>query len=717
MLRIAVRLILRVFYRLTFRGEVTIADRTVIVANHQSFLDAVILWAFLPRETTWIVHTQVARSRFFRLCLTQARHYLVDISSPYALKTAVGIVESGQPLVIFPEGRLTVTGSLMKVQEGTSFIACKAGAVVVPVRIDGAVHCRVFSRMSGDFPKRWFPRITVTVGEPRLIPMPEAPSGKERRRIAAETMRSILLEMEFASRPRHSLYEAFLDAVELHGRSRRMVEEPTGQTFTYGLLLKASLALGRLVSKFTAEGEAVGVLMPNVGATLSLLLGLFATRRIPAVLNYTAGPEGMQSALRASQARVLLTSRAFLERAKLGPAVDQLQGVRLIYLEDLRQTLTLRDKLWLVLYALRRPRRAMARVQPHEPAVVLFTSGSEGKPKGVVLSHENILSNIAQIRAMLPLHPSDRIMLAMPLFHSFGLTGGFLTPVTTGLRIFIYPTPLHYRLIPELIYDRDCTIVFATNTFLSHYARRAHPYDFRSLRYVVAGAEKLTDEVRRHYMDKFGVRIIEGYGATECSPVISANSPLGFRAGTVGRLVPGMEHRLEPVPAIEDGGLLHVKGPNVMLGYWREAHPGVLEPPSSYFGPGWYNTGDVVSIDRDGFITLVGRMKRFAKVAGEMVSLELVEKIAEAASPTAAHAATALPDQRRGEMIVLLTQDRDLRRERLQQAAQTLGAPELAIPRRVLFVEKIPLLGNGKKDYPAVLAIAQSLTLESAVAG
>jgi acyl-[acyl-carrier-protein]-phospholipid O-acyltransferase/long-chain-fatty-acid--[acyl-carrier-protein] ligase len=436
------------------------------------------------------------------------------------------------------------------------------------------------------------------------------------------------------------------------------------------------------------------------------------------MLNYSAGLDGLRSAVQAARIRVVIASRAFVERIRLGPVLEKIEGIRIIYLEDLRGELGLADKLWLLFYALRFPGRVMRPAREDEPAVVIFTSGSEGRPKGVVLSHASVLANLAQLRAAIEISPCDKFMGAMPLFHSFGFTGGFLLPLLTGSRVYIYPSPLHYRIIPEMAYDRDCTIMFATNTFLSHYARRAHGFDFRSVRYLVSGAEKLTDEVRRLYMERFGVRVLEGYGATECSPAVSVNVPMAYKPATLGEFMPLLEWKLEPVPGIEEGGLLHVRGPNVMLGYWRDTAPGVLEQPSSVFGPGWYNTGDVAAVDRDGVVRLLGRMKRFAKVAGEMVSLETVEKIAEAASPAALHGAVARPDPSRGETIILATQDAGLKREQLKEAATALGAPDLAIPRRIIAVDKIPLLGNGKKDYPALQRMVEArIEAERAQAG
>lgn len=708
MLKLLIRGLLRLLYRLEVHGPLPRGAKTLIIGNHQSFLDAPILWSILPADTLWVVHTQVMKQLLFRLLVRVTDHIVIDTTNPFALKSTIDAIESGRKVIIFPEGRVTVTGALMKIYEGPAFIAAKTGAQVAPFVLDGAVRAKGFSRMQGDFPLAWFPKIRVTFYPSETIPMPEAPSGKIRRRMAGEQMRRILQRCMALSRPKRTLHDAFLEAVELHGRGRRMVEDAGGADLTYGGVLKASLALGRLVSKLTAEGEVVGVLMPNAAATLSLALGLFGARRIPAMLNFTAGSDGMQSALRAAKVKTVLTSRQFLEKGKLTATVERLQDVQVICLEDLRPRFTIADKLWLILYALPFPRAATRRSGPDEPAVVLFTSGSEGKPKGVVLSHWSILSDIEQIFAVVDVSRADKILSAMPVFHSFGLTAGFMLPIVSGIRLFLYPSPLHYSIVPELFYDRDATVMFATPTFLKHYAKRAHPYDFRKVRMLLGGAEKLTDEIRNVYMDKFGVRVLEGYGATECAPVIAVNTAMRCKAGTVGEMLPLMEWKLEKVPGIEEGGLLHVKGPNVMLGYWRESNPCVLEPPGSVFGPGWYPTGDLATVDEDGFLKLLGRVKRFAKVAGEMISLEVVEKIAEAASPRHVHGAINRPDPGRGEMIVLCTQDKELKRDQLQKAAREQGAPELAIPRRIVYIDKIPLLGTGKKDYPKLTQMVEA---------
>jgi acyl-[acyl-carrier-protein]-phospholipid O-acyltransferase/long-chain-fatty-acid--[acyl-carrier-protein] ligase len=522
-------------------------------------------------------------------------------------------------------------------------------------------------------------------------------------------MQRILQAVAASARPPQTLFEAFLAAAARSGRRTPIVEESQGPAKTYGDLVKASLALARLVGRITRERDTVGVLMPNATATICLLLGLSAIGRVPAMLNFTSGREGVQASIRAARVRLVITSRRFLD-------VLQEQGIRLdlgdvevVYLEDLKGQLTLLDKVWLVSWAIRNPRRVIVDQDPAAPAVVLFTSGSEGTPKGVVLSHAGILANIAQMRAVIDFSPADKFLNALPMYHSYSLTACTLMPLVSGTKVLLYPTPLHYHVIPELAYKRACTFLFGTSTFLGHYARNAHPYDFHRVRVVVSGAEKLDDNVADIWLRKFGLRITEGYGTTECSPVIALNAPLGYKPGTVGRLLPNIEHRIVAVPGITRGGELHVRGPNVMLGYLFPRDPGVLKPPRSELGEGWYATGDVVEMDDEGFVSVRGRVKRFAKVAGEMVSLEAVERIARQASPEHQHAATVLVVSDLGESTVLFTTDPQLSRTSLLQAARKLGGHELAVARNIFPVAELPLLGSGKVDYVALQGLAAGL--------
>ena len=714
-----VRLLLRTFLRPLFRvrvtGDVTVFanDRTLIVANHESFLDGLLLGAFLPVDAVFVVHAQVLTKWYFRLLLRLVPHLAVDSASPLSMKLICRLVETGQPVVIFPEGRLTITGSLMKVYDGAAFVAAKTAATVVPVRIEGAGRS-YFGRLAGIYPLKLLPRIRIAIQPRRTIPMPSLPSAKLRRRRAGEIMRRILLDMLVATRPQRTLSEAFLDAKATFGSHYKLVEDIRLKEETYGSLLRMALGLARLASRFTRRGEVVGVVMPNAAPTLGLILGLSGSGRVPALLNYTAGVEGVRAACAVAKIRNIIASRAFLEKARLGHLLENIPDVNVHYLEGLRSRLTLDDRLWILGRALfsSLPNGGQ---RPDDAAVVLFTSGSEGKPKGVVHSHASLLSNIAQVRSLADFSPLDKFMICLPVFHSFGLTCGVVMPLVSGCKAFLYPSPLHYRIIPEVVYDRNCTVLFGTSTFLANYGKFAHPYDFGRLRYVVAGAEKLSEDVRRLWIDKFGIRVLEGYGVTECAPVIAVNVPMACRTGSVGQLVPGLEHELEPVPGIEGGGVLHVKGPNVMKGYFLHDQPGVIQPPKS-IRDGWYCTGDIVSIDEDGFVHIRGRVKRFAKIAGEMISLEVVERIATTAAPGFAHAASTRTDAAKGEALVLFTTAVGLTREQLLAAAKSFGAPELAVPRVVEAVSAIPLLGSGKTDYVKLKQMAEATLNASAAA-
>lgn len=709
MLASLLRSVCKVIFRVKVHGleHVPEHNRLLIVANHESFLDGLLLGLFLPKRATFVVHTGVLKNRIFRQFLRLTPYLAVDPTSPLAMKQVIRRLDLGENVVIFPEGRITLTGSLMKVYDGPGFVAAKTGARILPVRVEGAAQS-YFGRLSDAHPRKILPRVTLTVLPSTEIAIEDPTNhppltGRQKRRIAGEGMRGVMQKMLFQAQKSRTFFEAFLDTIDKFGSRTKIIEDMNGVEESYQMLLKKSLALGRIACKVSAPREAVGVLMPNVTNTLALILGMSAFNRIPAMLNYTAGTAGMQNACIAANIKTIITSRKFIEAASLEEVVSKFTDLNVVYLEDLRAQFGVRDRAWLMGYALHYPRAAMDYAKPEDIAVILFTSGSEGKPKGVVHSHKSILANIAQVMAILDFNPTDKFMMVLPMFHAFGFTGSLL-PILGGIKIMVFPSPLQYKVIPEVIYDKGCTVLFATSTFLGNYAKYAHPYDFYKLRFVVAGAEKLNEEVRKTYHEKFGIRILEGYGTTECAPVLSANTPMANRHGSVGQLLPGIEHKIETVPGIEDGGILHVKGENVMLGYYMFDTPAELEPPPD----GWYNTGDVVEVDAEGYIFIKGRVKRFAKVAGEMVSLEVVEKIAHTAAPEHQHAATTQADSQRGENIVLFTTDPALKREDLQIVAKNLGSPELAIARKIVKLEEIPLLGTGKTDYVTLKQMAEA---------
>jgi acyl-[acyl-carrier-protein]-phospholipid O-acyltransferase/long-chain-fatty-acid--[acyl-carrier-protein] ligase len=560
---------------------------------------------------------------------------------------------------------------------------------------------------------RWFPPIQITFLAPRRFDVPAGVRGRERRKMAGKILSDVMTEMMFAtSNYRRTVFEAVLDSRRVHGGNHLIAEDIERKPVTYDELISRSYMVGNAVARATQPREYVGLLLPNTLAVLYAFLGCHSHGRVPAMLNYTLGAQNLMACCTATQIKTVYTSRRFVKAARLDKLIEKLSGqCRVAYLEDLRGRLTLSDKLKGLLAGkfARLVYRQQKPFTPDDPAVVLFTSGSEGVPKGVVLSHANLLANREQIAARVDFTAQDIILNALPVFHSFGLTAGTLLPVSTGMRVFFYPSPLHYRIVPEMAYEVNATILFGTNTFLAGYARFAHPYDFYSTRYVFAGAEKLKDETRRLFAEKFGVQIFEGYGATETSPVLTTNTPMDNLPGSVGRLLPGIEYHLDPVPGIAEGGRFSVKGPNVMLGYLKHDKPGVLQPPTTEHGAGWYDTGDIVVIDADGFVHIRGRAKRFAKIGGEMVSLAAVEELATRAWPDGLHAAISLPDFQKGEQLVLVTTKENPTRTELAARAKLDGIGELSVPKKIFYSKTLPLLGSGKIDYVGVAQLVEPM--------
>lgn len=598
----------------------------------------------------------------------------------------------------------------MKIYPGPGLVADKSKATVLPVRIDGAQYTP-FSRLRGRVQLRWLPKITLNIQSPRSLYIDPEIRGRKRRTQAGRLLSDIMSEMMFeTSRRDQTLVERLLEARQIHGGKHLVAEDINRSPLSYNSLITKSLVLGKQLAKHTEKNETVGVLLPSTLVTVATFWGLQITGRTPAMLNYTIGAKGMISACETAALKRVITSRRFIEQAKLTDAVNILADkVEVIYLEDVAQKINLLAKLnglWMSKFD--SLIRLQSKKQADDSAVILFTSGSEGTPKGVVLSHQNLLSNIQQLVSRIDFNANDVALNALPLFHSFGMTAGMIMPVTSGVKVFFYPSPLHYRVVPEIAYDINATILFGTSTFLKGYARFADAYDFYSLRYVFAGAEKLQNEVRNIWQEKFGVRIFEGYGATETSPVLAGNNPMDNRAGTVGRLMPGIEHRLLSIPGLDEGQRLQVRGPNIMQGYLLHENPGVLVPPKTELGEGWYDTGDIVTIDTEGFIRICGRAKRFAKIAGEMVSLTSVEVLASKVWPDSLHAAIAISDERKGEQILLLTESNNAQRTDLLTQAKNDGIAELCVPRQVKVINKMPVLGTGKIDYVAVTNLLEA---------
>lgn len=678
-------------------------ERVLIVANHTSFLDAILLWVYLPDKVTFAINTQIAETWWIKPALKFAPVFRMDPLSPMSVKDLTHYIKGDKKAVIFPEGRITVTGSLMKVYDGAGLIAEKSEASVLPVRIDGAQYTPV-SRLQGIVRLRWFPQIRLDILAPRKLHVDKGRSAHDRRQRLGVQMSDIMSDMVFKTGRHHqTLFGALLDARQIHGGGHVLLEDIQRKPVSYNSLILKSFVLGSKIAECTSKGENVGIMLPNMIATLAVLLGLQLKYRTPALLNFGAGLRNIASACRTAEIRTIVSSRKFIANAHLEVTVEALsKDIRIVYLEDISETVGLMDKASALINTLTVNQWHRDEEHADIPAVVLFTSGSEGEPKGAVLSHANLLANREQLGARLDFNAQDKILNVLPMFHSFGLTGGTLLPLLSGMYTFLYPTPLHYRIIPEIAYEINATILFGTNTFLAGYAKHAHPYDFYSVRYVFAGAEKLQEDTRDLWIEKFGLRILEGYGATETSPVLSANTPMFFKAGTVGRFMPGVQWHLENVPGIDRGGRLHVKGPNIMLGYIRPERPGFLEPPASTLGEGWYDTGDIVDLDEDGFITILGRAKRFAKIGGEMVSLGVIEELAVNLWPGLLHAAITASDEKKGEKILLISQNPHADRSEFAKQVQGTGYNELYIPREVRYMKELPLLATGKVDYPAL---------------
>ncbi len=711
LVRFLVRMLLRLLY--VFRVENASALRArgpaLLVPNHVSWLDWLFLGAVLDDDWKFVTSSVTANSHpLLRRVMTSSRTFPIDPLSPYSVRRMAEYLASGGRLVLFAEGRISVTGNLMKLFEGTGFLLHRVPVTVLPCRLRGAERLRgagsLNLKSSGSW-SRWFPRVTLHVGKARTAPSTAHLGSADARRHLADWLRDQLVEHSFAvemTEGAQSVSSAILDAARMRP-SAILLEDASRRSLTARSLCLRAGALARELARSLRHEQRVGLLLPNVLAAPVTIFATWQAGRVPAILNYTAGRDALGACVELSGLRTVLTSRAFLANPTVdGAAITAeitARGSRLLYLEDLAARVSICDKAAALCDWLRG--RTHRTPDALKPAAVLFTSGSEQLPKAVVLTHRNLLANIRQVLAVTDLGDPDRVFNALPIFHSFGLTIGLLLPLVRGLYTFLYPSPLHYRVVPQLVYDRDCTVMLATNTFLNGYARQAHPYDFRSVRLLFAGAEKLQAATRETWSTVFGVRILEGYGATECSPCLAVNSPLAARAGTVGRFLPGISWRLAPVEGVTEGGRLWVKGPNIMAGYLNTEAQDVFRAAR-----GWYDTGDIVSVDADGFVRILGRQKRFAKVSGEMVSLSAVEsalgEILAAGGSRKLIAVATRPDAVRGEVLVAVTDDSRERLDRLNAGLRSRGFTSLSLPRTLLYVREMPLLGAGKINYRAL---------------
>ena len=601
--------------------EKKLPKKGVYVVNHVSYLDPILLFAFLPGNPVFALNGHLFRRRWIRILMKTADIVKFNPIEPSDIKSLIAKVNDNRLVVIFAEGRITENGGLMKIYEAPGLVADKSKSQIIPVWIDGPQY-GYFSKTKGKLPHRPLPKMRIFVGKPRSFKLKDE-FRRQRDHISNEVY-MILREMYFDINYDKdiSLFAQLMKTAKVYSRTGffskrpRIIEDINRKQKSYKDIIVASFALGRMFKKFTQRDENVGLLMPNAIATVCAFFGLSAFERIPVMINFSVGPRNMVSMCKTAMIKTVITSKAFILKGKLDNAIDELKsaGYNIVYLEDLAKKMSLWKKLGALLsYKLK---HIPHKVGGDKKAVILFTSGSEGAPKAVILSHANIIANIKQLSAIQTINFSDLLFNALPMFHSFGLTVGTLFPLFEGSKLFLYPSPLHYRVVAELVYELGATLIIGTDTFLRGYAKIAHPYDFHSIRLMYSGGEAAKADTRSMWMEHCGIRMMEAYGSTECSPVITVNNGIFNKFGSIGKLLPGMKYRIEPVDGIATGGELCVKGPNVMMGYYMPENPGVLVPPTG----GWYHTGDVVDIDEIGFFTIKDRIKRFAKIGGEMVN-------------------------------------------------------------------------------------------------
>ncbi len=696
------RVIARILYRFrAFNTEVLDTPGPVLlVPNHVSWLDWLFVGTLLDDDWKFVVSRVSAETSWLhRKIMLNRRTFPIDTNSPYSVKRMAEHLEKKGRLVLFAEGRLSRTGTLMKLFEGTGFLLYKTGAKVITCYLREAHRLPLSPNRNQ---KKWFPRVTAHFSNILTPPHLQDVSTAHAREMLTMWLRDRMVRQQFDVDLAGTRANV-LDAIAETGRRfprKTVLEDLTRQKLTYRkLLISVDLLARQWKRRFAAEEARIGVLLPNANATPITILSLWAAGKVPAILNYSLGTFSMVKCAQLAGLKRIITSRVFVERFELDVRPFQKAGLELIYLDDIKQTISPLEKIaalsrqWFHL-----PRPWLPQLSGDSSAVILFTSGSEGTPKGVDLSHRNLLANIRQMLAVIDIVDTDRFFNALPLFHSFGLTVGMLLPLLRGTYTLLYPSPLHYRVVPTAVYNLDCTVMFGTNTFLNGYARKAHAYDFRGLRYLFAGAEKVQESTAHTWMRRFGVRVLEGYGATECSPCVSANTPMEPRPGSAGRLLPAVEWKCEPIEGLEEGGRLFVRGPNIMRGYLnREAN----EEFASLCG--WYDTGDIATVDPEGYLHIRGRLKRFAKISGEMVSLTAVEEALAGAFPQYGLrfqiAVLNKPDPDKGEALIAVSNEPKLKLDEVRSVLREKGFSNLYVPRELKTVREIPKLGTGKVHH------------------
>ncbi|MEP6961000.1 MAG: AMP-binding protein [Acidobacteriota bacterium] len=716
LVRLGIRVLMRSLYRIRVvdSHHVPKTGPALIVSNHLSLMDGFLIgWSARHRRVRFMIHRPYYQHWLWGKFLRSLKAIPIGISGPRdlvgALKAARAEVEAGHVVCIFAEGSVSRTGHTLPFKRGFERVMHGLDAPIIPANLDH-VWGGLFSFQDGNFggwPNRWPWPVTVTFGKP----LPAATSAAVARQAVLELSSAA---WQLRKRPSATLPARLIRMARLHWKKFAMADS-TGKELTYGRTLTAAVLLAGVIRKRTAGEKMVGLLLPStVGGALANM-GVSLAGKTSVNLNFTAGKESMDSAIDQCKIRTVITSKVFLAKAKL----EEPAGA--IYLEDLLKSFSGAAKLFALLKARLLPEALLRpHVAPDDLCTVIFSSGSTGVPKGVMLSHFNIVSNCDSVLEVFNLDDRDRIVGVLPFFHSFGFMGTIWLPIIAGCGAVYHPVPTDAKAIGELVHKYKGTFLLATPTFCGTYLRKCTPEQFASLRFTVVGAEKLRESIRTEFRETFGKELLEGYGCTELSPVVAINTPdfqlpgetqVGNKNGTVGISIPGVCARTvhietREVLATGEEGLLEIRGPNVMLGYLNQP-----ERTAQALHDGWYITGDIASVDEEGFIKITDRLARFSKIGGEMVPHLKIEEIVSSLTADAPCAVTGIPDDRKGERLAILYTATNITPEQLWRALSDTDLPKLWIPKQADIhpVDALPLLGTGKLDLRTVRTKAQEL--------
>jgi acyl-[acyl-carrier-protein]-phospholipid O-acyltransferase/long-chain-fatty-acid--[acyl-carrier-protein] ligase len=720
--RFIVWLITHTLYRIRIVGEenLPLHGRALLVSNHVSFVDALLIGACLPDFVRFMLHRDYYDLKtlnwFFRLMrsIPVSANNRRDIVE--SLKRARNELDKGHVVCIFAEGAISRTGHLLPFKRGFEKIVEGTNTPIVPVHLD-QLWGSIFSYKDGRFFWKWPKRLPYPVTVSFGAPLPPGASVFAVRNAVLELESEA---MEYRQSAKELLQVKFVEMAKRRWRSFCMADS-AGTELTYGKTLIASMLLARWVKTNCANQTMIGVMLPASLAGALVNIAILLAGKVPVNLNFTASKEAIDSATAQCKIKTIVTSAAFLSKAEIAA----MEGM--VFVEAIRNSFGAWEKFTTALKARLLPaswlnRRAVKRQRAQDLATVIFSSGSTGTPKGVMLSHHNIVANVEAISQVIQFTGSDRIMGVLPLFHSFGFTGTLWLPLLAGFGAVYHANPTDAKTIGETIQKFKATLLISTPTFYLSYLRRCTKEQFSSLRYLIAGAEKLREQIAKAYEDKFGLTILEGYGCTELAPVVSVNMPdvldgknkqMSHKPGTVGQPLPGVAVKIiDPesgqMLGVGEEGLLLIKGPNVMLGYLNQ--PGLTDQA---IRRGWYVTGDIASIDEDGFIRITDRLSRFSKIGGEMVPHVKIEETIDEILGNAASVVTAIPDPQRGEKLVAFYTHNGVSRDELWSKLQQTELPKLWIPKRenLHLIEAIPLLGSGKADLKKIKTLALEQTV------